>query len=209
VLGLLIVQILAGANLATLVGGFLLGHALEHPPRRVVRVVAKRNPQRWTEVVWASGSLVTAFWSIGVLLVPSYAYRWPATPDFLGSEIVQLIGFLTSVAGGILFFAAVRALGRHMTPEIRVEEGHRLVQEGPYRYIRHPAYTAIITAAGGLSVLYLSPLLTLVTLLLVGMAVYRAHLEEDLLGSPDGFGKTYTEYVARTGRFLPRIRTKT
>jgi protein-S-isoprenylcysteine O-methyltransferase Ste14 len=209
VLGLLIVQILAGVNLATLVGGFLLGHSLEHPPRRVVRVVAKRNPQRWTEVVWASGSLVAAFWSIGVLLVPSYAYHWPATPDFLGSEIVQLIGFLTSAAGGILFFAAVRALGRHMTPEIRVEEGHRLVQEGPYRYIRHPAYTAIITAAGGLSVLYLSPLLTLVTLLLVGMAVYRAHLEEDLLSSQDGFGKTYTEYVARTGRFLPRIRSKT
>jgi protein-S-isoprenylcysteine O-methyltransferase Ste14 len=208
VLSLLTIQLLAGVNLATLVGGFLLGHSLEHPTREAVRVVARRNPGRWTEVVWVAGTLVAAFWSVGVLLDPTYAYHWPAEPDFPGSGIVQLIGFLISLAGGLLFFTAVRALGRHMTPEIRVQEDHRLVQEGPYRYIRHPAYTAIVTGAGGLSVLYLSPPLALITLLLVGMAVYRARLEEDLLSSQDAFGKTYTEYVAQTGRFLPRIRPK-
>ncbi len=205
-LGSLIVQILAGVTLVTLLGGFLLGHALEHPPRRVARVVTKRNPARWTEVVWVGGALIVTFWSTGVLLVPAYAYHWPASPDFLGSAVVQLLGFAAAIAGGLLFFAAVRTLGRHMTPAIQVQEGHRLVQEGPYRYIRHPAYTAIVTGAAGLSALYLSPLLVLITVLLAGTAAHRAHLEEDLLGSPEAFGETYRAYVARTGRFLPRIR---
>ncbi len=152
------------------------------------------------------GALIVIFWSIGVLLSPAYAYHWPASPDFPGSAVVQFLGFVAAIAGGLLFFAAVRTLGRHMTPAIQVQEGHRLVQEGPYRYIRHPAYTAIVTGAAGLSALYLSPLLVLITVLLAGTAAYRAHLEEDLLGSPEAFGETYRAYVARTGRFLPRIR---
>ncbi len=117
------------------------------------------------------------------------------------------MGFLVSLAGGLLFFAAVRALGRHMTPAIQVQEGHQLVQEGPYRYIRHPVYTAIVTGATGLSLLYLSPILALITILLVGLATYRARIEEELLGSSEGFGPAYSAYVARTGRFLPRTRS--
>lgn len=208
VLSLLIVQALAAVSLVALVGGFLVGHSLPRPPRAPVRVVARRSPPRWTEVAWIGGALIASFWSIGVLLVPAYTYHWPSTPDFPGSDVVQLIGFAVSLAGGLLFFAAARALGRHMTPAIQVREGHALVEKGPYRYIRHPAYTAITTGAVGLSILYLSPILSLLTFLLIGLAIYRAHLEEGLLASPEAFGEAYTEYMARTGRFLPRVRAR-
>jgi protein-S-isoprenylcysteine O-methyltransferase Ste14 len=209
VLGLPIVQLLAALSLAAVVGGFLLGHGLRPQSSRAVKVVAKREPARWTEVVWIGGALLVAvFWSMGVLLVPKYAYDWPASPDFAGSGLIQLLGFLVAIAGGLLFFAAVRALGRHMTARIQVQEGHELVQVGPYRYIRHPAYTAIITSGVGYAVLYLSPLLAVITLVLTGIAVYRARLEEGLLSSPAAFGETYTAYMARTGRFLPRIHSK-
>jgi len=208
VLSLLVAQILAAVSLAAIIGGFAVGHVLSPSPRERARVVASRNATRWTEVVWVGGSLVASFWSIGVLLAPEYTYHWPASPDFPYSGVIQLFGFLVSLAGGLLFFAAVRALGRHMTPAIQVQEGHQLVQAGPYRYIRHPAYTAIITGASGLSLLYLSPILALITVLLGGMAVYRAHMEENLLSSSEGFGETYTAYTARTGRFLPRIRSR-
>lgn len=204
-LSLLTVQILAGVTVASLVGGFLLGHVLPHPSRKPVRVVAKRDSSRWTEIVWVGGALLVALWSFGVLLASSYAYHWPATPDFPYSPVLQLFGFLIAMAGGILFFAAARALGKHMTPAIQVQEGHQLVQNGPYRYIRHPAYTAIMAGGAGLSILYLSPPLALITILLAAMATYRARLEERLLSSPEAFGKDYTAYMARTGRFLPRL----
>jgi protein-S-isoprenylcysteine O-methyltransferase Ste14 len=208
VLSLLTVQVLAGVTLATLLGGFLLGRAWQHTPRSATRVVAQRGPARWTEVVWVVGALVVVLWSVGVLLAPAYTYDWPGPRDFPYSGVVQLLGFLVAIAGGLLFFAAVRALGAQMTPAIQVQEGHRLVQEGPYRFIRHPAYTAIVTGAAGLSALYLSLPLALTTVVLAGIAVYRAHLEEELLGSPGAFGEVYTTYVSRTGRFLPRIRSR-
>lgn len=204
-LGLSMVRVLAAALIAATVGGWALGHALAHPRRSAVRVVARREPGRWTEAIWIGGALAIVFWQLGVLLVPDYAYDWPVTPDFPFSSVLQVVGFSVALAGGLLFFSAARTLGRHMTPAIQVQEGHRLVQEGPYRYVRHPVYTAILTASVGLSVLYLSPVLAVLWVLLVAIASYRAHLEEDLLSSPEGFGPMYREYAARTGRFLPRL----
>jgi len=79
------------------------------------------------------------------------------------------------------------------------------MQTGPFRYIRHPVYTAIVGAALGQTLLLLSLPLALLTLLLAGLALYRARAEEALLRSPKAFGATYDAYMARTGRFLPRL----
>jgi len=208
VLAVAIVRFLAALSLAALVFGFALGHWLAPRSREVVRVVARREPGRGTEVAWIAGALVAALWPIGVLLAPAYAYGWPGLPDFPYSPGIQVGGWVVSLCGGLLFFASARALGRHMTPAIQLGEGHRLVQEGPYRYIRHPVYTAIVSGAIGESVAYLSPVLASLTLVLAGLAAYRARLEEDLLGSPEAFGEVYAQYRARTGRFLPRVRSK-
>jgi protein-S-isoprenylcysteine O-methyltransferase Ste14 len=208
VLELLVVQILAGVVLVASFTGFVLGRVGRRPSGETVHVVAKREPARWTVAVWIVGTFVILLWPVGVLVAPAYAVAWPAVPDFPYSGAVQILGFLLSATGGTLFFSASRALGRHMTPAIQARQDHQLVEEGPYRYIRHPVYTANIVVASGLSLLFLSPPLALLTPLLAGVATYRAHLEEELLGSPEVFGTAYTTYMARTGRFLPRLRTK-
>jgi len=202
-----LVRILAVGSLVATVGGFVLGRSLSHPSRGSVRVVARGDRGRWTEVVWVVGSLLVVLWPVGLLVAPAYAYHWPALPDFPDSAVLQLFGFSVALAGGALFYTAARALGRHMTPAIQVQEDHRLVQDGPYRYVRHPVYTAILLGGSGLSLLYLSAALALIVLLLGGMALQRARLEEELLSTPEAFGKSYREYAARTGRFLPRIRS--
>lgn len=203
-----VAQTLAAVNLIALVGGFAVGHAFDRAPRGRMNVVARIHPRRGTERLWVAGALIAALWPVGVLLGPHLAYDCPPVPEFPGSSVVQGVGFAVALGGGLLFFAAVRALGRHMTPEIRIQEGHRLVQEGPYRYIRHPAYTAIVTGAAGLTALFLSLPLAVLTVMLLGLAVYRARLEERLLGSQNGFGPVYLDYVAHSGRFFPRLRTK-
>lgn len=202
------VQVLAAVSLVAMIVGFVVERLLPRQPRGILRVQAKKDPARWTEVVWIGGSLITVLWPIGILVVPAYAYHWPPSPDFPFSTMAQLVGFSVSVAGGLLFATAARALGRFMTPAIQVREGHQLVERGPYRFIRHPAYTGILASGIGLSVVYLSPILGLLVVVLVGIAYYRSSLEESLLSSPEAFGKAYTEYVARTGRFLPRVRSR-
>jgi protein-S-isoprenylcysteine O-methyltransferase Ste14 len=170
-------------------------------------VVVEKETAPGTQVIWIVGTLVAVLWPVGVFLAPAYAYHWPAYPDFLDSWVVQVIGVILSVAGGVLFTSAARALGRQMTPVIRVQQGHQLVQEGLFRYIRHPVYTAIIMVATGQTLFFLSLPVGLLTLVLVGLASYRARLEEDLLKSPQAFGGAYESYAARTGRFLPRLRS--
>ena len=208
-LAIAFVQILAGASLVSILGGFVLSHVLPHTGRNPARVLLRSPAGERTIGAWVTGTLVVTFWSIGVLVVPAYWYDWPALPDFPDSAIVQIAGFVVTFVGGSLFFLASRALGREMTPVIQIREGHELVTSGPYRYIRHPVYTAILIGAVGFTALYLSLPLGLLTVLLVGLASYRSRLEEGLLASPQGFGDTYTSYIARTGRFLPRIFRRT
>lgn len=205
-LSLFIVQVLAAIGLVATLVSLVLGRALQHGPTEPIRVVARRKPAGGAQVVWMTGSVVVTLWPIAVLVVPQYAYDWPAFSDFPGSWIVQLFGVVLGAGGGLLFFSAARALGRHMTPEIQVHEGHELVQGGPYRRIRHPVYTAIITLAIGQTLFFLSPLIAVLAVLLAVLANYRAGLEENLLRSPEAFGAAYDAYIARTGRFLPRTR---
>jgi len=208
VLSLLYVQISAFVALIGTLAGVLGGLARRRRVAQPVRVVAERNPPKWTEVVWVLGTFVALFWPLGIFLLPTIAYHWPAFPDFPDSWAVQVLGVVLGIAGGLLFSSAARALGSQMTPAIQVQQNHQLLQTGPYRRIRHPVYTAILAIAVGQTLLFLSPLAALLTLLMVGLAEYRAHLEESLLSSPEAFGTTYTAYMSRTGRFLPRFRSK-
>jgi protein-S-isoprenylcysteine O-methyltransferase Ste14 len=173
-----------------------------------IKVVTERKPARGSLPVWIAGTLVAIFWPAGVFLVPAYAYHWPAFPDFEGSWVVQVVGAFVSAGGGVLYSRSAQALGKQMTPAIQVRQGHELVERGPYRFVRHPVYTAIVMIALGQSLLFLSMPLALLALLLAGLAVYRSGLEEALLRSPEAFGSSYDAYVARTGRFLPRLRSR-
>ncbi|MGD0587914.1 MAG: isoprenylcysteine carboxylmethyltransferase family protein [Thermoplasmata archaeon] len=207
-LSLLFVQVSAAVSLVATLAGILLGLSRRRRLMEPARVVAKRDPPRWTEVVWLLGTTLALLWPVGIFLLPAYAYHWPSFPDFPGSWFVQILGVVLGIAGGLLFSRAARALGTQMTPAIQLQQGHQLLQSGPYRLIRHPVYTAILAIAIGQTLLFLSPLAALLTLVMAGLAEYRAHLEEDLLRSPEGFGATYDAYMARTGRFLPRLRSK-
>jgi len=208
VLSLLFIQIGAGASLAGVVLGVLVGRLRLPSLREPVRVIATRKSAVGTQAAWILGVLVAILWPIGAFLAPTYAYHWPAFPDFLASWVVQTLGVVLGLTGGILYSRSARLLGRQMTPVIRVQQGHQLMQTGPFRYIRHPVYTAIVAVALGQTLFFLSLPLALLTLMLAGLAFYRARLDETLLRSPEAFGATYDAYMARTGRFLPRWSTR-
>ena len=207
-LALLTVQIFAALALIATIVIFLIGRSRRPIPNEPVVVVAKGNPLPGTQVVWLAGVLLSVVWPFGVFFAPNYAYHWPAFPDLADSWVVQIVGVALSIASGVLFSAAARTLGRQMTPVIQVRKNHELIQVGPFRYIRHPVYTAIVMLAVGQSLFYLSLPVGLLALLLAGLATYRARLEENLLKSPNAFGAAYVEYMNRTGRFLPRLRSR-
>jgi protein-S-isoprenylcysteine O-methyltransferase Ste14 len=43
-------------------------------------------------------------------------------------------------------FYAIRTLGEFYSHRVRLNEGHQIINYGPYRYLRHPAYTGMVLA---------------------------------------------------------------
>ena len=116
-----------------------------------------------------------------------------------------LIGGLGILAAGASFrIWAVLTLGRFFTPQVTIQEGHRVVQNGPYRFLRHPSYTGGLIGLLGLAVALGSWLgvLAVVLLPLAGILV-RIHVEEAVLLA--ALGAEYREYAARTSRLVPGL----
>ncbi len=95
---------------------------------------------------------------------------------------MQIIG-LALIGASILLRIWTRLALRGMyTGHVQVQEGHQLVREGPYRFVRHPGYTGFVLMALGLGLGYSSliGLAAIPVLMLPGLA-YRMTVEETLL----------------------------
>ena len=112
---------------------------------------------------------------------------------------------LPTVALGVWTF---RSLGRNITDTVVTRREHTLVTSGPYRYVRHPFYvtTALALAANALTAAnWFIALAGFAALVLLVLLVLRTATEEAKL--VERFGDDYRGYMARTGRFFPRLRS--
>jgi protein-S-isoprenylcysteine O-methyltransferase Ste14 len=117
---------------------------------------------------------------------------------------LQYAGIVVGVAGGavalwcILTFALV---GRG-TPA-PFDPPRRLVDRGPYRFIRNPMYLGAALALCGAALFYRSiPLAGYAVVFLVATHAFVLAYEEPALRRL--FGPDYDAYRARVGRWLPR-----
>jgi protein-S-isoprenylcysteine O-methyltransferase Ste14 len=84
-----------------------------------------------------------------------------------------------------------------------VQNGHKLVTDGPYRYVRHPRYLGIIVFFVGISLVYRSWLALIFVTLLVVAILWRIRKEEQLLHRV--FGIEWESYVRKSWRLLPFV----
>jgi protein-S-isoprenylcysteine O-methyltransferase Ste14 len=140
-----------------------------------------------------------------VVVAPGWAYEgwlnWSTAID-LALQAVGLAFWALGIAVGLW---AARAIGGYGAFS-GVTVDHQLVSGGPYRYVRHPIYTALIAIAVGTTLVFRSYLLLAVTALSIVAHLWWAAAEENLLSSPEGLGDAYRTYASHTGRFLPRVR---
>ena len=117
---------------------------------------------------------------------------------------MEAIGVGLVLLGSPLFVWARRTLGTHYSGHVSVKKEQELVQNGPYRIIRHPAYAGYLLMAFGLAIGYSSLLGFLSTLLiLLPAVVYRIRVEDRLLA--EHFGTQFEQYARRTKRLLPGV----
>ncbi len=95
-------------------------------------------------------------------------------------------------------------LGRFYTVEVTIAPGHRLIDSGPYRYIRHPAYAGALLAFFGLGMAMGNAASVIAVLLPLAIALrYRIHVEETVLR--ETLGARYLTYMRRTKKLIPLI----
>jgi protein-S-isoprenylcysteine O-methyltransferase len=113
-------------------------------------------------------------------------------------------GALGAMVGGLgLRTWAVRTLGRSFTLQLHVEPGQRIVQDGPYRWIRHPSYAgAWLTFVASCVLLGSWVAAGLAAVALAAAFARRIRYEENLLAERC---PGYQAYTARTGALLPRL----
>jgi len=101
-----------------------------------------------------------------------------------------------------------RYLGNSLSVRLQIKDPQKLITDGPYRWIRHPMYTAfyllhlatfLLTANWFIGVSW-----TIGLTLIIALRIRR---EEAMM--INHFGEKYRLYMQQTGRFFPAIRWKT
>ncbi len=134
-----------------------------------------------------------------------------AAPAFVPSARIALPPepvFITAMAlfwaGVILYNWAVVTLGAFFRTSVQLLDGQRLVTRGPYRLLRHPAYTGGILLFAGIGLSTGNWISTAAAPLAVGLAyAWRIHVEEQALS--ERFGAEFEAQRRRTWAVFPLI----
>jgi protein-S-isoprenylcysteine O-methyltransferase len=166
--------------------------------------ILSRDRRRFTGRVADRGSFFGFFicyWA-GILLA---YYAFSSHPEWRMTMLqpgLFLLGIALIWAGMAFRLWAVLTLGAFFRTSVVVQEGHQLVTAGPYRWLRHPAYTgAIITMVGiGLAFGNWGSLGALILFPSLAIA-YRIHAEERAL--TEQFGEAYRDFSRTRSRVIP------
>jgi protein-S-isoprenylcysteine O-methyltransferase len=127
---------------------------------------------------------------VGPRLLPGLPWRWFGAGLF--------------AAGTILRWWSIVHLGRFFSVDVAIASDHKVVETGPYRFVRHPSYTGLLLQSAGLGIVLRTALSLLVIIVPTFLVLFhRIRVEEKALLA--NFGKDYEAYTRRTKRLLPKV----
>ncbi|MFH1752940.1 MAG: protein-S-isoprenylcysteine O-methyltransferase [Candidatus Omnitrophota bacterium] len=142
---------------------------------------------------------------IGMLIIPliHVSTRWFEPFSMNLPDWARLCGPALGTIGLIYLWRVHIFLGQHWSPISELAHDHKLVAEGPYKYVRHPMYSAF-------SMIFLGSWLDLSNWLvaIAGLVSWylfcrvRINMEEKMMLKE--FGSEYEEYINRTGSLMPK-----
>lgn len=184
------------------------------------------SPERalfWLWAIWYATWLMSVFWAgksssrpdwrqhgpyqfvtmIGIVLLFFAPSWWPSAPQlWITAEATGWILFaLTALCFAFAWWARL-TMGRLWNGFVGRTENHRIVDTGPFAIVRHPIYTAIISAAFLLAI-ELGTLPALAGAAAFALAFWmKARLEEGFLRTELG-ADAYDSYRRRVPMLIP------
>ena len=180
---------------ALMVVGLAVENAIVDPGSVQAALASKKHDRRSYELA--------ALTNVACYYAP--VWEWLHGPALLPrGPAFAAVGLLLMLAGEGLRIAAIRQLGRFFTMRVTVVPGHRVVREGLYRHVRHPAYTGWFLLSLGVGVFFGSLIGVLGTALFVVVLGVRVRIEEAALEGE--LGDEYKQYRREVrSRFLPGV----
>jgi protein-S-isoprenylcysteine O-methyltransferase Ste14 len=174
---------------------FVLIYLLRRDPQLLERRFRAREQRQGQQAI----VIVATLLMLSACVIPGLSVRfgWPMVPPSISvaADGVVLLGY-------ILFFLVLRT-NSYAARTVEVETGQQVITTGPYRYVRHPMYVAVIVMYLFTPLALGSAWAVLPALLLPLLIAARIRDEERVLaeGLPG-----YREYQAATrARLIPGI----
>jgi protein-S-isoprenylcysteine O-methyltransferase Ste14 len=158
--------------------------------------LAQAKLREWTFFV-----VISSLTAVVILAGWVARFTWAAMG---GGRAVQVGGEALIVAGAALRVWAMLTLDRFFTFVVGIAEDHQVVQDGPYRVIRHPGYAGALIAMVGVGVA-LRNWLSVLLMLIVPPLVFAVRIRVEEATLIAALGEEYEEYARRTGGLIPGL----
>ena len=188
-------------------------YAWTQPPRRMVATLVI-----WIafQIYWSAASANSAMavsgesdssraihrrmLNIALLLL---VFNWPGLQTRFVPLTISIVasGFVVQILGFALAAWARVCLGRNWSHKVRVAEDHELIRSGPYRWVRHPIYTAMFMMFAG-TALIAGEVHALAAFVLLVIAYTRKIRQEERL-MRETFGPAYEAYQRESAAVVP------
>jgi len=151
---------------------------------------------RSERLIWlvVTVALITALWFKQQHLIP-------IPIEAFNRQMIAVLFFITGI---VLRCYAVFSLGAFFSTTVITQDSHILIESGPYRLIRHPAYTGLLSSffAAGIAMGDVLALLILICPIAYVLN-QRISIEEQWLS--EHFAKIYDDYCLSTKKLIPWV----
>lgn len=160
--------------------------------RRLAEAGARRKPDPVYPLMVALHSLTLVGAALEVFVFQRPLVVWLAASCFL----VWLLA-------NALRFWCIRTLGRHWNTQVVDSTSTGVISSGPYRWVRHPNYTAVFVEMLAIPLLHTAWITALVVAVAHSLVLRaRVRSEESVLSASEEWRRA----MAHKPRFIPRFR---
>jgi protein-S-isoprenylcysteine O-methyltransferase Ste14 len=143
-----------------------------------------------------------AFREIGLILM--FIPVWGLNRSVLPAGPAHVwVGLGVQLVGGWFYMRGKKELGRQWSNAISIKTDHQLVTTGPYRFIRHPMYTAMIAMALGTALVNTRLSALFGVALIAWSYVVKIGIEEVWMA--EQFGAAHEEWRRHSWKLLPPL----
>lgn len=124
--------------------------------------------------------------------------------DRPGLKLHEWIGMIMIATGACLRYWSIQTLGRHFTFELGIRDQHSLVNNGPYRWLMHPAYTGTLLIESGMTLFFAQWVIGILLMVSVAAFLYRRIRDEEQVLFTH-FGDAFLAYKHDRYRLIPGV----